>query len=324
MSRVAVRTPPSPGCPTPTVAEAEARHRRPPRRRPRRLLPRRRLLARQRRRGRVPRRALPQGSRGAPPRGGDDQPAGRPDPDRRRRELRPAGARRRPAVQRRRRPRRQHRRDGAGPGAGQRAAPRRLRPAADHRHLEGPLRLVAGRQARPDHRLRPHRRGHRRPAGRLRGRPRSPGSPAGPATASPRCAPIDDLHDVLPARRGRLRHRPAHPADRGPDRRGRAGPAARRRAAGQRRPRQARRHRRAASAETASGRIRAALDVTDPSRCRRTTRCGRSRACSIAPHVGGASSAFWPRVGPADRRPAAPLRRGRAAGERHHRPAAPA
>ena len=33
-----------------------------------------------------------------------------------------------------------------------------------------------------------------------------------------------------------------------------------------------------------------------PSRCRRTTRCGGRPTCCSSPHVGGHSSAMWPRA----------------------------
>lgn len=64
-------------------------------------------------------------------------------------------------------------------------------------------------------------------------------------------------------------------------------------------------------AETASGRLRAALDVTDPEPLPGDHPLWRIPNVLIAPHVGGASTAFWPR---ADRLIAAQLRR-YAAGE---------
>ncbi len=64
-------------------------------------------------------------------------------------------------------------------------------------------------------------------------------------------------------------------------------------------------------AETGSGRLRAALDVTEPEPLPRDHPLWRIPNVLIAPHVGGASSAFWPR---ADRLIAAQLRR-YAAGE---------
>ena len=45
--------------------------------------------------------------------------------------------------------------------------------------------------------------------------------------------------------------------------------------------------------ELVSGRLRAALDVTDPNRCRRGIRCGRA---PFSPHVGGNTSAFLSRA----------------------------
>lgn len=57
---------------------------------------------------------------------------------------------------------------------------------------------------------------------------------------------------------------------------------------------------------TASGRIRAALDVTDPEPLPPEHQLWRTPGVLISPHVGGASSAFWPR---ADRLVAAQLRR---------------
>jgi phosphoglycerate dehydrogenase-like enzyme len=59
-------------------------------------------------------------------------------------------------------------------------------------------------------------------------------------------------------------------------------------------------------AETSSGRIRAALDVTDPEPLPEDHPLWRTPGVIVAPHVGGASSAFWPR---SDRLIAAQLRR---------------
>lgn len=59
-------------------------------------------------------------------------------------------------------------------------------------------------------------------------------------------------------------------------------------------------------AETASGRLRAALDVTEPEPLPPDHPLWRVPGVLISPHVGGASSAFWPR---ADRLIAAQLRR---------------
>jgi phosphoglycerate dehydrogenase-like enzyme len=59
-------------------------------------------------------------------------------------------------------------------------------------------------------------------------------------------------------------------------------------------------------AETSSGRIRAALDVTDPEPLPEDHPLWRSPGVLISPHVGGASTAFFPR---ADRLVAAQLRR---------------
>ena len=59
-------------------------------------------------------------------------------------------------------------------------------------------------------------------------------------------------------------------------------------------------------AETASGRIRAALDVTEPEPLPSDHPLWRTPGVIISPHVGGASSAFFPR---ADRLIAAQLRR---------------
>ena len=59
-------------------------------------------------------------------------------------------------------------------------------------------------------------------------------------------------------------------------------------------------------AETASGRLRAALDVTDPEPLPPDHPLWRTPGVLIVPHVGGASSAFFPR---ADRLVAAQLRR---------------
>ena len=59
-------------------------------------------------------------------------------------------------------------------------------------------------------------------------------------------------------------------------------------------------------AETGSGRLRAALDVTDPEPLPPEHPLWQIPNVLIAPHVGGASSAFFPR---ADRLVAAQLRR---------------
>ena len=59
-------------------------------------------------------------------------------------------------------------------------------------------------------------------------------------------------------------------------------------------------------AETSSGRLHAALDVTEPEPLPTDHPLWRVPNVLIAPHVGGASSAFWPR---ADRLVAAQLRR---------------
>ncbi len=62
----------------------------------------------------------------------------------------------------------------------------------------------------------------------------------------------------------------------------------------------------ALAAETGSGRIRAALDVTEPEPLPADHPLWRTPGVIIAPHVGGASSAFWPR---SDRLIATQLRR---------------
>ena len=49
-------------------------------------------------------------------------------------------------------------------------------------------------------------------------------------------------------------------------------------------------------AETRSGRIRAALDVTDPEPLPSDHELWRTPGVLISPHVGGQSSAFWPRM----------------------------
>lgn len=49
-------------------------------------------------------------------------------------------------------------------------------------------------------------------------------------------------------------------------------------------------------AETRSGRIRAALDVTDPEPLPADHELWRTPGVLISPHVGGQSSAFWPRM----------------------------
>jgi phosphoglycerate dehydrogenase-like enzyme len=57
---------------------------------------------------------------------------------------------------------------------------------------------------------------------------------------------------------------------------------------------------------TASGRIRAALDVTEPEPLPSDHPLWRTPGVLISPHIGGASTAFFPR---ADRLVAAQLRR---------------
>ena len=59
-------------------------------------------------------------------------------------------------------------------------------------------------------------------------------------------------------------------------------------------------------AETSSGRLRAALDVTEPEPLPADHPLWRIPGVLISPHVGGASTAFFPR---ADRLIAAQLRR---------------
>jgi phosphoglycerate dehydrogenase-like enzyme len=60
---------------------------------------------------------------------------------------------------------------------------------------------------------------------------------------------------------------------------------------------------------TASGRIRAALDVTDPEPLPPDHPLWRTPGVLISPHMGGASSAFFPAGRPPGRRPATSLRR---------------
>ncbi|HEY3544773.1 MAG TPA: NAD(P)-dependent oxidoreductase, partial [Propionicimonas sp.] len=49
-------------------------------------------------------------------------------------------------------------------------------------------------------------------------------------------------------------------------------------------------------AETRTGRISAALDVTDPEPLPSDHELWRTPGVLISPHVGGQSSAFWPRM----------------------------
>ena len=154
----------------------------------------------------------------------DEQPQGHPDPDRRRGELHAARARRGHPLQRRRRARRQHRRAGGRADPGQRPAPRRLRPAAARGPLGAAVRPRAGRPAGADHRLRPHRRRPSSggwPASRS---PRSPGWPAGPGPDRRRCTPSPSCDALLPDADVAIVDRPAHPGDRGSDRRRRSWP----------------------------------------------------------------------------------------------------
>ena len=122
------------------------------------------------------------------------------------------------AVQRGRPARHQHGRTRPRPRPGQRAAPGRLRPQPDQRRLAVRVRPGPGRPAGPDHRVRAHRAGDRAPAERLRGRLGHPGGPARPDRAAGG-APDRGPAPAAAAGRRHVPHRPAHPADRGHDRR---------------------------------------------------------------------------------------------------------
>ena len=65
-------------------------------------------------------------------------------------------------------------------------------------------------------------------------------------------------------------------------------------------------------AELQSGRLRAALDVTDPEPLPPGHPLWSAPGVFITPHVGGASSALWPRAHRLVSRAAAPVRRRRA------------
>ena len=172
-------------------------------------------------------------------------------------------------------------------------------------------RPVARRPAGPDRRVRAHRAGDRAPAARLRGRlghARGAARPPGAAAGAPDRGPAPA---AAPGRR-HLHHRPAHPADRGHDRRPRARAAAGRSPAGQRGPRQAGRHRRPG---------RRAVGRADPRGARRD-RAGTpaARPSPLAPARGldltarrGRELGLRPARGPADRRAAEPFRHGPAA-----------
>ncbi len=133
-------------------------------------------------------------------------------------------------------------------------------------------------------------------------------------TGPPQVHPIEDLHRLLPQADVVVHHRPAHPADRGHDRRRRARPAAGRRPAGQRGPRQAGRHGRAG--RRAGNR----KDSRGAGRDRPGAAAARSSA--LAPARGTDLAArrrrelgLLPAGGPADGRAAEPLRGRPAAGE---------
>ena len=72
-------------------------------------------------------------------------------------------------------------------------------------------------------------------------------------------------------------------------------------------------------AEVGTGRLRAALDVTDPEPLPPGHPLWSAPGVLVSPHVGGNTSAFLPRRGPARRGAAAALGRGRAARARDHR-----
>ena len=294
------------------------RSRTPPERHPgrpgTRLLPRGRgRVARHHRRGRLLRPALHEGPGRPRPGRGHAQAAGGADPHGRLRGVPAAGAGRGDAVQRGRPARHQHGRTRHRPRPGQRAAPGRLRPQPDQRRVAVRVRPGPGRPAGPDHRVRAHRAGDRVPAERVRGRLGHPGGPARPDRAAGG-APDRGPAPAAAERRRHVRHRPAHPADRGHDRRPRTRAAAGRRAAGQRGPRQAGRDGRA------GGR---AGNREDPRGARRD-RAGAAapRSSALAPARGADLAArrrgqlgVLPARGPADGRAAQPLPGGPAAGE---------
>ena len=107
---------------------------------------------------------------------------------------------------------------------------------------------------------------------------------------------IDELPDLLPECRRRGADRAAHRPDPRARRRRLPGPDEGRRAPGQRRPRCGGRHRRPRSPSSASGRITAALDVVDPEPLPADHALWSAPGLLITPHVGGPSSAMWPRA----------------------------
>ena len=152
------------------------------------------------------------------------------------------------------------------------------------------------RPARPDHRLRTHRRAIETPAGPVSRSLRSPGSPG--HARDRRRAGARDRRPAVPAarRRGGVRD---HAADL-PDTEHLIGAAelaalpkgallvnvSRGKVVDTE----------ALVAATASGRIRASLDVTDPEPLPSDHPLWRTPGVLISPHVGGQSSAFYPRM----------------------------
>ena len=107
---------------------------------------------------------------------------------------------------------------------------------------------------------------------------------------------IDELPDLLPTADVVVLVVPADRRDPRPGRRGVPGPDEGRRAAGQRRPRRPVVVTADLVAALETGRITAAVDVVDPEPLPEDSPLWDAPGLLISPHVGGASSAMWPRA----------------------------
>ena len=107
---------------------------------------------------------------------------------------------------------------------------------------------------------------------------------------------IGELPRLLPERRRRRARRTPHRRDPRSGRRGLPGRDAGRRPAGQRRPRAGGRQPTRWSPSCTAGRLRAAVDVVDPEPVPADHPFWDAPGLLVSPHVGGASSAMWPRA----------------------------